>query len=500
MTWYVAPHEIELLAEIEKTFKRLEYSYSLGKIFSFDFPDGIRVSFRRSYDIQGIEAEEILRKYQENLKGESLKNQGCIAKIASKYCDATGELYRPSLLYTLTSSEKELAQYLPKFQQEGLWKENLLKIGGQWGTQQIRPFLRGLFTTDGCINQDTDLIHLAGTISFANKSSALVEEIRSLLAILGINSTKSYTPNTGGFLGDGVYTLRLIGTTSRNRFLDLIGFATTKKQERLELLREIEIGNYDKLPVLPFPNNLGKVLPKYDRKWGLSHKEQCIFNDLRAERTNLNPRSLKILNRIEKGFPGTIPALESQWLVDAEQNEWIQEKIVSIEHIGTHEMFDVVGSESGSFLGNGFVLHNCHVNRIPYTGFLKYEYLDPITSRNYPMLMIEKGIIKEDFNFQGEDYKYLKKNERMFNQIYSPKLDLTYYVIQIADVDVSAITHFDQDQNELRTQNERFSAIRWGSQLDLIVPLDDRYEFKFVHNVTDAVQAGLDKVISIKKV
>lgn len=245
MTWYVAPHEIELLAEIEKTFKRLEYSYSLGKIFSFDFPDGIRVSFRRSYDIQGIEAEEILRKYQENLKGESLKNQGCIAKIASKYCDATGELYRPSLLYTLTSSEKELAQYLPKFQQEGLWKENLLKIGGQWGTQQIRPFLRGLFTTDGCINQDTDLIHLAGTISFANKSSALVEEIRSLLAILGINSTKSYTPNTGGFLGDGVYTLRLIGTTSRNRFLDLIGFATTKKQERLELLREIEIGNYD---------------------------------------------------------------------------------------------------------------------------------------------------------------------------------------------------------------------------------------------------------------
>lgn len=163
-------------------------------------------------------------------------------------------------------------------------------------------------------------------------------------------------------------------------------------------------------------------------------------------------------------------------------------------------MFDVVGSESGSFLGNGFVLHNCHVNRIPYTGFLKYEYLDPITSRNYPMLMIEKGIIKEDFNFQGEDYKYLKKNERMFNQIYSPKLDLTYYVIQIADVDVSAITHFDQDQNELRTQNERFSAIRWGSQLDLIVPLDDRYEFKFVHNVTDAVQAGLDKVISIKKV
>jgi phosphatidylserine decarboxylase len=150
-------------------------------------------------------------------------------------------------------------------------------------------------------------------------------------------------------------------------------------------------------------------------------------------------------------------------------------------------------------VGTFMTFYNVHVNRIPYSGFLKYVYLDPITSRNYPMLMIEKGIINQDMNFQGEDLLYLKKNERVLNEIFSPRLNLTYYVVQIADVDVSAITHFDMDQSEFHTQNERFSMIRWGSQVDLIIPLDDRYEFNFIHKPTDAVQAGLDKMISIQR-
>ncbi len=151
-------------------------------------------------------------------------------------------------------------------------------------------------------------------------------------------------------------------------------------------------------------------------------------------------------------------------------------------------------------IGVYMTFYDVHINRIPYSGFVKYEYLSPITSRNYPMLWVEKGIVKNDFDFDGEDLLYLKKNERVLNEIYSPKLGLTYYVVQISDVDVSAITHFDMDQSEFHVQNERFSMIRWGSQNDLIIPLDDRYNWKTVHKVTDHVQAGIDKLVEIERV
>ena len=34
-----------------------------------------------------------------------------------------------------------------------------------------------------------------------------------------------------------------------------------------------------------------------------------------------------------------------------------------------------------------------------------------------------------------------------------------------------------KQQKDLCTQNERFSLIRWGSQVDLVLPLDKRYTF-----------------------
>jgi len=85
----------------------------------------------------------------------------------------------------------------------------------------------------------------------------------------------------------------------------------------------------------------------------------------------------------------------------------------------------------------------------------------------------------------------------MWNKIYSPSLDYTYYLIQIGDEDVSVISHFTNKQNDLFTQNERFSLIRWGSQVDLVLPLDNRYDFELVLEDTMHVNAGLDKLVKI---
>ena len=85
----------------------------------------------------------------------------------------------------------------------------------------------------------------------------------------------------------------------------------------------------------------------------------------------------------------------------------------------------------------------------------------------------------------------------MLNKIYSPQLDYTYFLVQIADEDVNVIAPFINDQNAPVSQNERFSLIRWGSQVDLVLPLDERYDFNLVLQDEMHVNAGLDKLVKI---
>lgn len=136
-----------------------------------------------------------------------------------------------------------------------------------------------------------------------------------------------------------------------------------------------------------------------------------------------------------------------------------------------------------------------HINRAPYGGILRYKRMDPIESTNLPMLALEKDILNKVIN--PNNMEYLKNNERMVNTIYSPTLDYTYNVVQIADEDVDVISHFTQEQNESYAQNDRFSLIRWGSQCDLVLPIDDRYDFELCLEDHMHVEAGIDKVVKI---
>jgi phosphatidylserine decarboxylase len=140
--------------------------------------------------------------------------------------------------------------------------------------------------------------------------------------------------------------------------------------------------------------------------------------------------------------------------------------------------------------------YDVHINRIPYGGYLSYKAIDAIESMNKPMLATEKDIFNGAIN--PNNLEYLKYNERMWNKIYSPSLDYAYYLIQIADEDVNVIAPFTTTQNDLFVQNERFSLIRWGSQVDLVLPLDERFDFELCLEDTMHIEAGIDKLIKIK--
>ena len=92
---------------------------------------------------------------------------------------------------------------------------------------------------------------------------------------------------------------------------------------------------------------------------------------------------------------------------------------------------------------------------------------------------------------------YLKTNARMLNTLHALELNYTYYITQIADDQVNVITHFTTKQAEWFDQGQRFSFVRWGSQVELILPVDDRYEFKSLIPKLYHVEAGLDKLVEI---
>jgi phosphatidylserine decarboxylase len=174
------------------------------------------------------------------------------------------------------------------------------------------------------------------------------------------------------------------------------------------------------------------------------------------------------------------------------------EPIVEIKGMN-YTIQDVLGdkryNKPSLVIGIFMSFYDVHINRIPYSGILQYKALDPIESTNKPMLAIEKDILNAAIN--PNNLEYLKYNERMWNKIYSPQLDYTYYLVQIADEDVNVIAPFIYDQNAPVSQNERFSLIRWGSQVDLVLPLDERYDFDLVLEDEMHVNAGLDKLVKI---
>jgi phosphatidylserine decarboxylase len=147
-------------------------------------------------------------------------------------------------------------------------------------------------------------------------------------------------------------------------------------------------------------------------------------------------------------------------------------------------------------IGIFMTMYDVHVNRLPYAGLLSYKQLDAISTFNRPMLDIEHSLI-DDLAIDHSKAEYLHSNQRMINRVYAPDLGQYYYVLQIADYDVDCITPFQLNQNATVGQNERFSQIRFGSQVDLIVPLSERYRWEPVQEVGTHVEAGLDPLIRI---
>lgn len=145
-------------------------------------------------------------------------------------------------------------------------------------------------------------------------------------------------------------------------------------------------------------------------------------------------------------------------------------------------------------IGIFLTVFDVHINRVPLSGWLSYEPLPALRASNATMAYPENEIFaKRAPNLT--QCGYLSRNERMLNTIVAT--DFTYYVLQIADLEVDAVTPFDVRQHQPVGQGERFSAIRFGSQVDLIIPATDGFQFECLEADGMHVEAGIDPLVRI---
>jgi phosphatidylserine decarboxylase len=149
-------------------------------------------------------------------------------------------------------------------------------------------------------------------------------------------------------------------------------------------------------------------------------------------------------------------------------------------------------------IGIFMTLYDVHVNRVPFSGRLSYKELDAIDTYNYPMLEVEKALLDE-LRVRTDGATYLHNNQRVLNRIYASDLGQWYYILQIADFDIDSILPYELKQNRPFKQNQRFSQIRYGSQVDLIVPLSENFDFTPLQRAGMHVEAGVDPLIRIDR-
>jgi phosphatidylserine decarboxylase len=150
-------------------------------------------------------------------------------------------------------------------------------------------------------------------------------------------------------------------------------------------------------------------------------------------------------------------------------------------------------------IGIFMTMYDVHVNRIPYAGTLSYRLLPPLHTHNRPMLALEQDLVRGG-GFDGANAGFLFTNQRMLNTVRAPDLGLSYHLLQIADYEVATIQPFEIRQVRPVMQNQRFSQIRFGSQVDLILPLSARWSYETLVPDHWHVEAGLDPLVRLTPV
>ena len=140
---------------------------------------------------------------------------------------------------------------------------------------------------------------------------------------------------------------------------------------------------------------------------------------------------------------------------------------------------------------------DCHWNRCPTECQIQRFPLPPLRTGNVPMLSTEEGLLDDGLIKPGT-MAHMKFNGRVVNKCFAGHMRYTYYIVQIADSDVSKIVPIDPEVVSY-PQNDRFGQIIYGSMNVLILPLDKRFRFRPLCKIGDHVESANDAIVKVER-
>lgn len=200
----------------------------------------------------------------------------------------------------------------------------------------ICGFLRGLFSTDGCIREN-------GHITLTSASSILAEELQVIMLYLGIPTQKTYFASTDS------YQVSICTKSGFIKFRDKIGFLVKRKQDRLSAVEADEI----------FVK--GEVIPHQKQRLEFWYDNLGVI-DKRKIRNTIEgvihrPSDLRQLTR-QKAVAMLDEGLFPEFFKQIFKDDLFYVKVDTIKPIGEEEVYDLTVPYKHSYIANGFISHN----------------------------------------------------------------------------------------------------------------------------------------------
>lgn len=215
------------------------------------------------------------------------------------------------------------------------------------------------------------------SVFYATSSKGLAEDVRLLLIRLGIASVLH---QKGFRYRDQIrtgYTVHLLGDSGLRRFVEHVLPHVIGREEQVEVLRHSVVSESD------FSSR--DVVPADVRRLVANAKtEQSMTWDTLESMSGLSMKEFYGKgSQSKKGFRRSTvlqlgEALNDGTLVSLGQSDVIWDEIVSIEHIGEDDTYDLEIEEHHNFVADGFVVHNSHSAAYAlvayHTAWLKAHY------------------------------------------------------------------------------------------------------------------------------
>lgn len=208
----------------------------------------------------------------------------------------------------------------------------------------ICSFLKGFFEADGSIHKTQSNSFV---ISIASSREQIIKDIQLLLFHLDIISSYTAYKVSSKANSSKIYNSHKLNiiTESSDKFKEIIGFISNRKNSILmECINSYE-GNSKTIKVPNIKNKIN-TLDLHGELYQLLRNSKILGRGL-TRKTSL---------KIKKTCYNTYKYLELDRL--CERNQYFF-KIESIENVGKKYVYDLTIPETSTFIGNGFINHNC---------------------------------------------------------------------------------------------------------------------------------------------